>query len=86
MSSSAVDVAPVLDAKHDHLAPLLVDAVENTVSTSAGRVDTAQLTLQRLADSTRLPHERRGEELDHRRRNGLWQALGERASCWRRDD
>jgi hypothetical protein len=76
----------MLDAQHDHLAPLLVDAIEDAVGTAAGRMDAGQLPPQRLANPARLTHERRREELDHGSRNSLRQALGECAGRGRCDD
>ena len=76
----------MFDAEDDDLVSVLVDAVENAEGAAASTEDARQLVPQRSPDPPRVREQRAGDELDHRRRDGLRELVGDRPRRSTSDD
>ena len=85
-SPRSVRVASVFDAKHNHFSGCVVDAVEDSIRTSARRPDACKVEPQRLADPLRILDERSGDELHGCARDGFRQLFTQRSSRGRGED
>jgi hypothetical protein len=66
-----VDVRAVVDIEHFDHAGLIVDAVDDSVSSTSRAVTASQRAEERLADPAGAQGQGRVTELEHRRRHGL---------------
>jgi hypothetical protein len=66
-----IDVSPVHDVKHEHDAPLLIDAVDDSISASPGAMTTVDWADQRLAHSLWVLREWANTEFKDRCRDRL---------------
>jgi hypothetical protein len=67
----------VLNPDDDHFTDVVGQSVEDPVGPAARGPQPAQVAPQRLADPARVGQESRGDEVDDRRGDRLWQALAE---------
>ncbi len=76
-SAPPIHITTVLGRKDSDHASVLVDGIQHPVTAPACRPTAPKLTLQGLPDPARLTQEITGDELDHRRRDRLGQAVGD---------
>ena len=74
---AVVDLRPVVNIEDVHDAAVLVDPVDDAISTAPGAVTTVKRSEQRLADPQRVDRKCGFAELQHRGGNGFRQPLSE---------
>ncbi len=86
VSTPAVCVASVVDPENDDLVQIVVDAVQNSVGSSASGPDARKIVPELFADPLRVLDQGSRKEVDHGNRHRFWQFARDGSLRGRRDN